>query len=145
MENANAGHIKEQKVEKIQEVEVKKEKGKKKEVLSLEDEEKLKEEEKRKDEQKKKSNTSFLVIFKCDDDIRQDLLTLQLIKVMDKLWLDQGIDFRMKPYRVLATKDQVGMIEVVLNSETTSAIHHEGGLFGPLKDDTIWNYIKQNN
>lgn len=31
---------------------------------------------------------------------------------MDKIWLDNGYDFRMKPYQVLSTSDQVGMIEV---------------------------------
>lgn len=31
---------------------------------------------------------------------------------MDKIWLDNGHDFRMKPYQVLSTSDQVGMIEV---------------------------------
>jgi phosphatidylinositol-4,5-bisphosphate 3-kinase len=57
-----------------------------------------------------------MIIFKNGDDIRQDLLTLQLIKIMDKIWLDAGMDFRMKPYKVIATMDQVGMIEVVRNS-----------------------------
>ena len=42
---------------------------------------------------------------------------------MDKIWLDNGLDLRMKPYRVLSTADQVGMIEVVLDSENTSDIH----------------------
>lgn len=46
---------------------------------------------------------------------------------MDKIWLDYGIDYRMKPYRVISTLDQVGMIEVVLNSETTSKIHEDAG------------------
>ena len=62
----------------------------------------------------------MMIIYKCGDDIRQDLLTLQLIKIMDKIWLDYGYDYRMKPYKVISTLDQVGMIEVVLNSETTS-------------------------
>lgn len=29
---------------------------------------------------------------------------------MDKIWLDYGLDFRMKPYGVVSTLDQVGMI-----------------------------------
>ena len=50
---------------------------------------------------------------------------------MDKIWLDHGYDLRMKPYKVVATKDQVGMIEVVLNSDTTANIHKEyGGALG---------------
>ena len=46
-----------------------------------------------------------MIIYKCGDDIRQDLLTLQLIKIMDKIWLDYGYDYRMKPYKVISTLD----------------------------------------
>eukprot|EP00335_Anophryoides_haemophila_P000115 CAMPEP_0204821076 /NCGR_PEP_ID=MMETSP1018-20131115/2186_1 /ASSEMBLY_ACC=CAM_ASM_000518 /TAXON_ID=46462 /ORGANISM="Anophryoides haemophila, Strain AH6" /LENGTH=54 /DNA_ID=CAMNT_0051919609 /DNA_START=156 /DNA_END=320 /DNA_ORIENTATION=+ len=54
---------------------------------------------------------------------------------MDKIWLDSGYDFRMKPYQVIATADQVGMIEVVNESETTSDIHKEfGEVFGALQE-----------
>jgi phosphatidylinositol-4,5-bisphosphate 3-kinase len=52
-----------------------------------------------------KPNARVRIIFKCGDDLRQDLLTLQLIKIMDKIWLDFGMDFRMKPYRVISTLD----------------------------------------
>jgi|APCry1669188879_1035177.scaffolds.fasta_scaffold501520_1 phosphatidylinositol-4,5-bisphosphate 3-kinase len=56
---------------------------------------------------------------------------------MDKIWLDSGIDFRMKPYRVIATADQVGMIEIVLNSETISKIHHNAGTLGAFDHSSI--------
>jgi phosphatidylinositol-4,5-bisphosphate 3-kinase catalytic subunit alpha/beta/delta len=49
--------------------------------------------------------TPFLTIFKFGDDLRQDILTLQLIRVFDKWWLEKGLDFRMKPYRVMSTMD----------------------------------------
>ena len=39
---------------------------------------------------------------------------------MDKIWLENGHDSRMKPYEAFPTLDQCGMIEVVLNSETIS-------------------------
>lgn len=83
-----------------------------------------------------------MIIFKTGDDIRQDLLTLQLIKIMDKIWLDAGMDFRMKPYKVIATADQVGMIEVVRNSETTSQIHHDAGHLGAFNSNSILTYLK---
>ncbi|CAD8171964.1 unnamed protein product [Paramecium pentaurelia] len=90
-------------------------------------------------------NDKFLIIFKCGDDIRQDLLTLQLIKIMDKIWLDFGLDYRMKPYKVISTLDQVGMIEVVLNSDTTSSIHENAGKFGALNKSSIMEYLKKHN
>lgn len=58
------------------------------------------------------------------------MLTLQLIRVMDKIWLDAGMDFRMKPYKVIATQDNVGMIEVVTNSLTMEKIHEKAGMLG---------------
>jgi phosphatidylinositol-4,5-bisphosphate 3-kinase catalytic subunit alpha/beta/delta len=61
------------------------------------------------------------------------MLTLQLIKIMDKIWLDAGMDFRMKPYKVIATQDQVGMIEVVTNSQTMEKIHEKAGMMGAFK------------
>lgn len=79
----------------------------------------------------------IIIIFKTGDDMRQDLLTLQLIRIMDKIWLDSGFDFRMKPYKVIATKDQVGIIEVVLASETVSKIHHDAGALGAFDHASI--------
>lgn len=34
------------------------------------------------------------IIFKNGDDLRQDMLTLQMLKIMDRLWKDNGHDFR---------------------------------------------------
>lgn len=65
---------------------------------------------------------------------------------MDKIWLDAGQDFRMKPYKVITTGDQVGMIEVVVNADTTANIHRQkGGAVGALKDDTLEKYLKDKN
>ena len=52
-------------------------------------------------------------------DLRQDMLTLQVIRIMDHIWRDlEGMDLRMTPYSCLATGNQVGIIEVVRNSKT---------------------------
>lgn len=64
---------------------------------------------------------------------------------MDKIWLESGYDFRMKPYKVISTQDQVGMIEVVTNSRTTEKIHLEQGLMGAFQSRIIWNYLKKKN
>jgi phosphatidylinositol kinase/protein kinase (PI-3 family) len=32
---------------------------------------------------------------------------------MDNIWIENGYDFKMNPYKVLAIKDQIGFIEVV--------------------------------
>jgi phosphatidylinositol-4,5-bisphosphate 3-kinase len=85
------------------------------------------------------------IIFKDGDDLRQDIVTLQMITVMDTIWLENGLDLRMKPYLVVATGDQSGMIEIVMNSKTTADIHNLHGKFGALKENTLRDYILEKN
>ena len=94
------------------------------------------------------------MIFKSGDDLRQDILTLQLLRYMDSRWLSQQIDLRLKPYAVVATGvnehgDGVGLIDVVRNSETTSGIQlnpqYGGGTAGAFKLDPIDLFIRHHN
>jgi len=92
------------------------------------------------------------IMFKSGDDLRQDIVTLQILQVMDKIWLADGLDLRLKPYRCLATGvnengDGVGMIEVVMNSDTTSGIQlkYGGGAMGALKMDPIDLFLHDHN
>ena len=87
-----------------------------------------------------------MVMFKLGDDLRQDILTLQLIEVIDHWWLIAGIDFKMKPYRVISTKDQIGFVEIVKQSDTVEAIHKKyGGSLGALDKNTIKKYLETSN
>jgi len=45
----------------------------------------------------------YYVIFKSGDDLRQDVLTLQMIRIMDRLWQSEGIDLKLSPYGCIAT------------------------------------------
>jgi len=92
------------------------------------------------------------IIFKSGDDLRQDILTLQILRVMDATWLQNGLDMRMKPYACIATGvndagEGVGMIEVVTSSDTTSGIQlkYGGGAVGALKLDPIDRFIQDHN
>lgn len=69
------------------------------------------------------------IIFKNGDDLRQDMLTLQMIRIMDRLWKNEGLDLRMNPYGCISTDNRVGLIEVVLNAETIANIQKEKGMF----------------
>merc|ERR1712000_338703 len=82
------------------------------------------------------SNSDVYIIFKAGDDLRQDMLTLQMIRLMDKLWRSNGLDLRLSPYGCVATGDEIGMIEVVLNSKTTADITKKaGGASAAFKSD----------
>jgi Phosphoinositide 3-kinase family, accessory domain (PIK domain)/Phosphatidylinositol 3- and 4-kinase len=64
----------------------------------------------------------FIVMFKNGDDLRQDQLTLQVLRVMDTLWKAEGVDLCMNPYECVATGNKLGMLEIVLDAETVAGI-----------------------
>ncbi|KAL3320221.1 Phosphatidylinositol 4,5-bisphosphate 3-kinase catalytic subunit alpha isoform [Cichlidogyrus casuarinus] len=65
------------------------------------------------------------IIFKHGDDLRQDMLTLQLLKLMDTIWKDEGEDYCLSPYSCLATGSRTGLIEVVRGAQTIMSIQNE--------------------
>lgn len=94
----------------------------------------------------------LVVIFKSGDDLRQDILTLQLLQVMDKIWLSESLDMRLTCYTCVATGwnaqgKGVGMIEAVLQSSTLSGIQKEfgGGAIGALRLEPIHRYVRNWN
>ncbi|KAF0701276.1 Aste57867_8205 [Aphanomyces stellatus] len=86
-----------------------------------------------------------VVIFKSGDDVRQDSLTLQLIRVMDELWRAEGMDLAMEPYKCVATGPMTGLLQVVLNAVTTADIHKRVGNWGAFDDTSFSNWITANN
>jgi len=70
----------------------------------------------------------FTVMYKNGDDLRQDQLTLQVFRVMNAMWLGDGLDLCMLPYECVSTGDELGMLEMVLKSDTIGNI-----IAGPAK------------
>ncbi|KAG5505048.1 hypothetical protein JIQ42_04232 [Leishmania sp. Namibia] len=88
----------------------------------------------------------FFVIFKSGDDLRQDLFTLQLLELMDSLWKATGLDLHLTPYGCISTGEGVGMIEVVMNSDTIANItRREGGAQAAFSDEPILNWLRRFN
>ncbi|KAJ6656821.1 hypothetical protein lerEdw1_003152 [Lerista edwardsae] len=88
------------------------------------------------------------VIFKNGDDLRQDMLTLQMIQLMDILWKKEGLDLRMTPYGCLSTGDKTGLIEVVMRSDTIANIQlnkSNMAATAAFNKDALLNWLKSKN
>lgn len=45
----------------------------------------------------------FCRVYQSGDDLRQDMLTLQVIKIMNKIWIQEGLDMRMVIFKCFST------------------------------------------
>ncbi|XP_069821085.1 phosphatidylinositol 4-phosphate 3-kinase C2 domain-containing subunit alpha [Dendropsophus ebraccatus] len=87
----------------------------------------------------------ILSMFKVGEDLRQDMLALQMIKIMDKLWLQDGLDMRMVVFKCLSTGKDRGLVELVMSSETLRKIQVEYGLTGSFKDKPLAEWLRKYN
>ncbi|XP_029412140.1 phosphatidylinositol 4-phosphate 3-kinase C2 domain-containing subunit alpha [Nannospalax galili] len=85
------------------------------------------------------------VMFKVGEDLRQDMLALQMIKIMDKIWLKEGLDLRMVIFRCLSTGRDRGMVELVPASDTLRKIQVEYGVTGSFKDKPLAEWLRKYN
>ncbi|WKX92902.1 hypothetical protein Q1695_010713 [Nippostrongylus brasiliensis] len=73
---------------------------------------------------------SYEIIFKNGDDLRQDMLVLQVLELMDNTWKRNQLDCCLSIYPVLPMGTKYGMIGVVPNCSTIFEIQSEGGKVG---------------
>ena len=55
-------------------------------------------------------------IVKCGDDLRQEMLAYQVLETLARIWTAERVPLWLKPYRILVTSADSGIIEPVLNS-----------------------------
>ncbi|XP_060599403.1 phosphatidylinositol 4,5-bisphosphate 3-kinase catalytic subunit beta isoform-like, partial [Ruditapes philippinarum] len=77
-----------------------------------------------------------------DQYLRQDMLTLQMLQVMDSIWQAENLDLRINAYGCIATGFEQGMIEVVRRSATLAEIQKQGGAFDK---KTLYEWLKDKN
>ncbi|XP_056138942.1 phosphatidylinositol 4,5-bisphosphate 3-kinase catalytic subunit beta isoform isoform X2 [Lampris incognitus] len=88
------------------------------------------------------------IIFKNGDDLRQDMLTLQILRLMDMLWKEANLDLRIVPYGCLATGDRAGLIEVVSSADTIANIQLTSSnvaAAAAFNKDALLNWLKEKN
>lgn len=74
-------------------------------------------------------------IFKVGDDVRQDMLVLQLIELLKNIFERAGLDLYLHPYRVVATSPGCGVIECVPNAKSREQLGRE-------TDMSLYDYFK---
>lgn len=70
---------------------------------------------------------------------------MQMVKIMDRLWLRQGLDLKIITFSCLATGPKRGIIELVTESETLRKIQVSYGLTGSFKDRPIKEWLQKHN
>ena len=92
------------------------------------------------------SGDPIVCMLKCGDDLRMDMVTLQLFQAMQAIWFENGLKVKMSLYKVLCTGYMQGMLEMVTNSETLANIHvQEGGAIKQLLfNASLLNWIDKN-
>uniref|UniRef100_A0A672RSA0 Phosphatidylinositol-4-phosphate 3-kinase catalytic subunit type 2 beta n=1 Tax=Sinocyclocheilus grahami TaxID=75366 RepID=A0A672RSA0_SINGR len=75
----------------------------------------------------------------------QDMLTLQIIRIMNKIWIQEGLDMRMVIFRCFSTGRGRGMVEMIPNAETLRKIQVEHGVTGSFKDRPLADWLQKHN
>ncbi|VDK70545.1 unnamed protein product [Litomosoides sigmodontis] len=104
---------------------------------------------------KTENDGNYVIIFKRGDDLRQDQLIVQMIRLMDDLLRSDGLDLRLTPYSVLATSTSEGFVQFVKAIPLREVISNWGtvqeclrsfrpspsGPFG-IETEVVENYIR---
>ena len=73
---------------------------------------------------------SYKLIFKSGDDMRQDQLVIQMVRLMDGQLKRLGLDLRLTPYSVIVMGEKKGVMEMVLDSFPISHVVERYGRSG---------------
>jgi phosphatidylinositol-4,5-bisphosphate 3-kinase len=98
----------------------------------------------------------FELIYKIGDDLRQDVLTLQIFRLFDSIWkknslfnsnedLSQLQNLYMTFYDVMCTSDTTGFIRIVPNAYTILNIYHKFNTTTTMKRNVVYDWLLTQN
>ncbi|XP_029995881.1 phosphatidylinositol 4,5-bisphosphate 3-kinase catalytic subunit gamma isoform [Sphaeramia orbicularis] len=89
------------------------------------------------------SATPVGIIFKQGDDLRQDMLVIQTLVVMDSIWQEKSMDLNLVPYGCISTGHNIGVIEIVRNAATIAAVQRShGGTTAAFRNDALFEWLR---
>ncbi|KAM9312943.1 phosphatidylinositol 4,5-bisphosphate 3-kinase catalytic subunit gamma isoform [Gastrophryne carolinensis] len=90
------------------------------------------------------SNETIGIIFKHGDDLRQDMLILQILRIMASIWEEESLDLCLLPYGCISTGNKIGMIQIVKDATTIAQIQQSTvGNTGAFKDEVLSQWLKE--
>ena len=89
-------------------------------------------------------NSECKVRMKLGEDLRQDTFIIIILKLMDKLWLQNNLDLKLITYKVFPTDLNFGYIELI-DSTSLNAIKNSSGMGGALDREIIIKHLRCSN
>uniref|UniRef100_A0A8C2BQB5 Phosphatidylinositol-4,5-bisphosphate 3-kinase, catalytic subunit gamma n=1 Tax=Cyprinus carpio TaxID=7962 RepID=A0A8C2BQB5_CYPCA len=90
------------------------------------------------------SRDTIGIIFKDGDDLRQDMLILQILLIMESIWELESLDLSLLPYGCISTGNKIGMIEIVKDATTIANIQQSTvGNTGAFKDEILSQWLSE--
>ena len=81
------------------------------------------------------------IMLRIGNDLRQDVLAIQMLRIMDKLWLDNDLDLKLITFKICPTEIYAGYIEFVYFSELYK-IQNSSGVIGVLDKEVIIKFLR---
>ena len=83
-------------------------------------------------------------IVKCGDDLRQEVVATQLLKLFQNIWSEEGLELWLRPFNVVVASDDCGFIELIPNTVSLHQIRKQSKMplqgyfiqeFGPVTSE----------
>ncbi|KAI6649894.1 Phosphatidylinositol 4,5-bisphosphate 3-kinase catalytic subunit gamma isoform-like [Oopsacas minuta] len=91
--------------------------------------------------------TNIKILVKIGDDLRQDMLIIQMLRIMENIWLVNGLDLHLIPYGCLSTGFEEGIIEIIQCAVTVCNIQREAkvNILEAFQKEVLLNWLQNLN